>query len=125
MCTFILGAIDDILECDGSQLWLIENFFQPVLRNVKFHIRDVKTGGVYPRTIGTVAADNSIVILGRMPIKEKTTAFFLATRAHLSFTANGKRIERGYEFSYSADLEKNRYMPRLWAKAFMDDLKKI
>ncbi|MCY3021927.1 MAG: VIT domain-containing protein [Planctomycetota bacterium] len=96
---------------------VLESFYRPLLWDVMVNFEEVAVRAVYPEFLGTVAAGDTAVVLGRF-----NEAKGVKGRVKVVADQGGQLVERGYNIDLSADEAANRFLPRLWAKAHIDAL---
>jgi len=94
---------------------VFDSFYRPMLWDMMVNFEEVEVTGVYPEFVGTLAAGDTAVVLGRFN-REKGVKGRVSILADVGSTM----AERKYDIDLSADETTNRFLPRLWAKAHID-----
>jgi tetratricopeptide (TPR) repeat protein len=94
---------------------VFDSFYRPMLWDMMVNFEEIEVSGVYPEFVGTLAAGDTAVVLGRFN-REKNVKGRVSVFADIG----GTMAERKYDINLSADETSNRFLPRLWAKAHID-----
>jgi len=106
-------GVNDVFEAADS---ILEGFCRPVLREVEVTFEGLEAATLYPPRLGTLAKGEVGLTLGRIVSGREGKAL-------VTGLADGKSFRREYPVSLSLPEDKNRFLPRLWAKAHMDNLR--
>ena len=109
--TRVEGA-DSIALAAGQVLY---SFSRPVLKNARLQFEGIETRAVYSPQLGTVFANDTAVVFGRIVKGDKA-------RVLLSAEADGQPFTRSFDVDFTSDQVRNRFIPRLWARAHMQGL---
>ena len=106
-------GVGDVFEAADE---VLDMLYRPVLRDVRISFSDgIKADALYPADLGTLALGDTGVVLGRV-LKSGTGKVIVS----------GRTDEEAFQREYAVDLEPkpeiNQFLPRLWAKAHMDQL---
>lgn len=95
---------------------VFDSFYRPMLWDVMVNIEGAEVSGVYPEYVGSLAAGDTAVVLGRFNTEKSVKA-----RVTVAGDFGGTWTERSHEIELSSNEISNRYLPRLWAKAHIDN----
>ena len=93
---------------------MIERVSRPVLSDVRVSFDGFETRDCLPGHMSALPAGSSAVVVGRIEKGGKGSVTVTGSADEQEFT-------RTYDLSLSPDEEHNRFIPRLWAKAKIDD----
>ncbi|MHC4504903.1 MAG: VIT domain-containing protein, partial [Planctomycetota bacterium] len=107
--------VDDATDVFFAADDMLERVSRPALSNVRLSFEGVDVAETLPPRISALPAGSSAVVVGRL--KKGGDG-----RVVLRGSAEGEKFERSYPVVLEADTERNRFVPRLWARAKIDDI---
>lgn len=97
---------------------LLNEIIRPGLKNLQVELRGLRTAGVFPQPLPNLPAGSQQLVLGRFLPQ--------ATDQHCRVVVRGTQDGRPVEFSHDVTLaagdEGNSFVPRLWARLYLDEL---
>ena len=118
--TRVEGAADVHAAVDQ----VFDSFYRPQFWNARVKIEGVETSDVHSEIIGTLAAGDTAILLGRFKKPASVNIAFasLPTRATFSAEIDGGIFQRQYPIQLLVEDGRNNFLPRLWARAHNEAL---
>lgn len=112
---FRVEGAADVATAAGK---VFEDFYRPRFWNARVKISGVDTADVYSEELGTLAAGDSALVLGRIKNPGQSAT------ANIFFTADSTagKVDRSYTAVFNLEKERNQFLPRLWARAHNEAL---
>ncbi|HLX61849.1 MAG TPA: VIT domain-containing protein [Planctomycetota bacterium] len=98
---------------------VFDSFYRPHFSNARVKIDGIETRDVHSELIGTLAAGDTAIVLGRFKTAGLPPNADASFNAHITFSADTDAgpFERTFDAPIVAARNANNFIPRLWARA--------
>ncbi|HEX4149308.1 MAG TPA: VIT domain-containing protein, partial [Pirellulales bacterium] len=97
---------------------LLDEILAPGLKDLKVELRGLRTASVFPEQLPNVPRGSQQLVLGRYLPQATDQTCEIVVRA----TERGKPVEFSRRVTLAAGEEGNSFVPRLWARSYLDEL---